>query len=242
MVQVFENLAKLSQAAADLFIQTARQSIAENGRFTVALTGGSSPTQLYKLLAQSPYLEQVNWEQIFVFWGDERWVPLDDDKSNAKMAFETLLNHVPIPEEQIFPMWATGVEPADFALQYAHSIQQVLGTSPQFDLILLGMGEDGHTASLFPGTPVLAEKSTGVVAYYLASQNMHRITLTAPIINQAKKIVVIAYGENKAHALYEVLKGEKNPTQYPAQLIQPESGEVIWLVDEGSSVLLSKSS
>ncbi|QNL50611.1 6-phosphogluconolactonase [Olivibacter sp. SDN3] len=235
MVKVFKNLDELSHAAATLFTQTAQQAIAERGRFTVALTGGSSPAHLYKLLTQSPYQEQIAWERVFVFWGDERWVPLEDDKSNAKMAFETLLNHVPIPREQLFPMWAAGVEPTEFAAQYARTIQQHVGASPQFDFVLLGMGEDGHTASLFPNTSVLQEKSKWVDAYYLAPQHMYRITLTAPILNQAKKIAVIVFGENKAQALYEVLKGKRNPAQYPAQLIQPQHGELIWLVDQAAN-------
>ncbi len=166
-----------------------------------------------------------------MFWGDERWVPLTDEKSNAKMAFETLLNHVPVPKNHIFPMWSED-EPEDFALKYEEQLRTYLGETPQFDLILLGMGDDGHTASLFPGTGVLQEQKRLVKAYYLSPQSMYRITLTAPCINAAKKIIFLVFGEKKAHALHEVLEGEYNPDKYPAQLIRPQNGEVLWLADE----------
>ncbi|KAA5542345.1 6-phosphogluconolactonase [Adhaeribacter rhizoryzae] len=239
MIQIFKDTQQLSQAAADLFVQAANEAVQEKGRFTVALTGGSSPIQMHQFLAQSPYREQVPWEQTYIFWGDERWVPLTDEQSNAKMALETLLNHVPIPKNQIFPMWGKQ-EPEIFAQQYEETLRQHLGqTEPSFDLILLGMGDDGHTASLFPGTAVLQEKEKWVVAYYLEPKQIYRITLTAPLINQAKKVVFITYGEKKADALYEVLEGRRNPEQYPSQLIQPQN-EAIWLVDEAAYRRLSQ--
>jgi len=236
MIHVFKNSAELSKAAAELFAQAAREAVRENGRFTVALTGGSSPVQLYTLLTQKPYVNQIPWEKLFVFWGDERWVPLTDDRSNYKMALDTLLSKVPVPASQIFPMWSKEASPEEFAQQYENQLhQQFNNSTPQFDLILLGMGDDGHTASLFPGTSVLAEKEKWVQAYYLEPQQMHRITLTAPIINQAKKILFLTYGEKKALALYEVLEGERNPTNYPSQLIQPQQGEAMWLVDDAAA-------
>jgi len=232
MIQIFKDIEQLSIAGAELFVQTAQKAIQENGRFTVALTGGSSPVKLYSLLAKKPYAQQIEWDKVFVFWGDERWVPLDDEKSNAKMAFEMLLNHVPVPRNQIFPMWSDQFTPEDFADEYVQSLQQQLGTSLQFDLILLGMGDDGHTASLFPGTDVLQEQSASVKAYYLAPQQMYRITLTAPLINQAKKIAFIVYGSNKAQVLHEVLTGNEELAKYPSQLIHPLNGETFWLLDE----------
>lgn len=240
MVHVFEDKAELSKKAADFFLKAAKKAVQEKGRFTVALTGGSSPVQLYKLLAQSPYLEQVPWEKTFVFWGDERWVPLTDDRSNAKMAMDTLLSQVPVPAEQVYPMWGNE-EPEEFAKQYEKQLQQHFnGKAPAFDLILLGMGDDGHTASLFPGTEVLQEESRWVQAYYLAPQSMHRITLTAPLLNQAEKILFMTFGESKAKALYEVLEGDRNIAQYPSQLIQPQNGEVHWFVDKAAASRLSK--
>lgn len=240
MIQLFENKDALSTAAAELFVRVAQQAVEETGRFTVALTGGSSPVQLYNMLAKSPYLEQVPWNKTFVFWGDERWVPLTDDRSNAKMAQEAFLDQVPVPKEQIHPMWADNTEPGEFARQYEELLQKHFGeSSPQFDLILLGMGDDGHTASLFPGTAVLHETERWVQAYYLEPQSMYRVTLTAPLINQAKNICFLTFGSNKAKALYEVLGGEQNPELYPSQLIQPIDGEVLWLVDESAAALLT---
>jgi 6-phosphogluconolactonase len=240
MITVFQDTNALSQAAAELFVQTARESVDKNGRFTVALTGGSSPVQLYHLLTHSPYVEQVPWAQTYIFWGDERWVPLTDERSNAKMAMDAFLNQVPVPKDQIYPMWGEG-EPEEFAHQYEKLLQQHFHQQvPQFDLILLGMGDDGHTASLFPGTPVLNETSRWVLAYYLTPQSMYRVTLTAPLINQARKIVFLTFGPNKANALYEVLEGNRNPEQYPSQLIQPQQGEVRWLVDEAAASRLTR--
>ncbi len=236
MVRKFNDLAQLNEAAAQLFIQTASEAIRENGRFSVALTGGSSPVELYRLLTTAPYRDAVDWERVFVFWGDERWVPLTDDRSNARMAFETLLNHLPVPKEQVFPMWADGISPDDFALGYEQTVRCHLEPHGRFDLVLLGMGADGHTASWFPHTGVLHEYDKWVAAYFLDAQDMYRITLTIPLVNQAAKVMVIAYGANKAEALYEVLRGERNIEQYPAQLLDvSEDGRVTWFVDEAAA-------
>lgn len=235
MLKRFSGLGRLNEEAAQLFIQTAKEAIEKNGRFTVALTGGSSPVELYKLLATPPYRDQVEWEQVFVFWGDERWVPIADERSNARMAFETLLTHVPVPKEQIFPMWADNTSPGEFARDYEQVLRQHFQSDGHFDLVLLGMGADGHTASWFPNTGVLYEYDKWVAAYYLNAQDMYRITLTVPLINQAVKVAVIAYGANKADALYEVLCGERNIEQYPAQLIDTAEGRVTWFVDEAAA-------
>ncbi|WP_069658371.1 6-phosphogluconolactonase [Arcticibacter eurypsychrophilus] len=238
MIGIYKNQQDLSKAAADLFTACAKDAITKRGSFTVALTGGNSPALLYTLLGDSPYQEEVEWDKVFIYWGDERWVPLDDEKSNARMAFDTLLNHVPIPHDHIYPMWEAGESPQLYAIKYEELLDLHV-TSGQFDLILLGMGEDGHTASLFPGTAVLQEKKKGVAAYYLAEQEMYRITLTAPLINKARTIVFMLYGSNKANALHEVLEGDRNIEKYPAQLIQPLDGEVHWLVDEAAAKKLA---
>lgn len=235
IIHEFGSLDEMNHAVAELFGQAANRAIGEKGQFTLALTGGSSPVQLYRILAREPYLEQVNWEKVFVFWGDERWVPLDDSRSNARMAFDTLLDHVPIPRGQVFPMWKGDKEPGQFAREYEIQLKLVLGEKGAFDLILLGIGEDGHTASLFPGTDVLEEKKDWVKAYYLEPQQMYRITLTAPLINRAKEIAFLAYGKNKALALREILEGERNYHQYPAQLIAPLEGKVSWFVDKAAA-------
>ncbi|KAF2080635.1 6-phosphogluconolactonase [Flavobacterium sharifuzzamanii] len=232
MVQIYNNTDEINTKAADLFVESAQKSIVANGKFTAVLTGGSSPAGIYKLLASDAYRNKIDWSKVYIFWGDERWVPLNDDLSNAKMSYSTLLSHVPIPQENIFEMYKDGVTPEDYAAEYEKSIRTVLGEEGKFDLILLGMGDDGHTASLFPGEAVLEEQTKWVDAYYLAPQKMYRITLTAPLINKAEKIVVVAFGEKKINALKEVTTGEYNPTLYPMQLIKPVSGELLFLVDK----------
>lgn len=235
MIQIYNTTDEINTTAADLFVSSAQKAIAEKGKFTAVLTGGSSPAGIYKLLASDDYKNKIDWNKVFIFWGDERWVPLNDDLSNAKMSYSTLLNHVSIPKENIFEMYKDGVKPEEYAVTYEQSIRKVLGEEGKFDLILLGMGDDGHTASLFPGEEVLKEETKWVDAYFLAPQNMHRITLTAPLINKAEKIVVVAFGEKKAPALKEVTKGEYNPTTYPMQLIKPVSGELLFLVDKAAA-------
>jgi len=238
MVKKFETLQQLNEEAAQLFVNAAQAAIATRGRFTVALTGGSSPAELYRLLASSPYREQIQWEQVYIFWGDERWVPLDDELSNARMAMETLLSHVPVPESQIFPMWAEGVSPDEFAHTYEQSLRHYLGPDGHFDLVLLGMGGDGHTASWFPHTGVLHEYEKWVAAYYLHAQDMYRITLTVPLVTRARQLAVIAYGSGKADALYEVLQGERNIEKYPAQLLPTADDQITWFVDTAAAARL----
>ncbi len=235
MIQIEQDPAKLGEVAAELFVKSAKAAIESKGKFNVALTGGSSPKGLYRLLAEEKYKSQVEWDKVFVFWGDERWVSLDDDQSNAGMAYEMLLDHVPVLKEHVFPMWAAGITPEARAQEYTGYLKKELGEEGVFDLILLGMGDDGHCASLFPGTAVLQEENKWVEGYFLKSKDIHRITLTAPLINKAKKIVFFVFGENKANALYEVLEGVRNPTEYPSQMIQPIAGDVQWLVDEAAA-------
>ncbi|WP_353181466.1 6-phosphogluconolactonase [Parapedobacter lycopersici] len=236
-IKQFSTIPELNLDLAALFAQAAKQAIAEKGHFTVALTGGSSPVGLYELLAKTPYREQVAWEHVYVFWGDERWVPLTDSRSNAKMSFETLLNHVPVPDEQVFPMWSDELDAIEFAVAYERLLKRYLGDEGVFDLILLGMGADGHTASWFPGTAVLDERAKWVDAYYLPSQEMYRVTLTVSLVNHAKQIAVVAYGANKAEALHQVLEGATNPQVYPAQLI--DARDVTWFVDQAAASKLT---
>src|SRR5690606_19437305 len=236
MLKKYSDLETLNREAAERFLQAGRSAVEKNGRFTVALTGGSSPVGLHRLLAAPPYRDEVPWEKTYVFWGDERWVPLDDERSNAGMAFETLLHHVPVPGDQIFPMRAEGTTAEAFAEGYEGTLRAHLGPEGRFDLVLLGMGPDGHTASWFPHTAVVHERDRWVAAYFLDAQDMNRITLTVPVINRAAQIAVIAYGANKADALYEVLEGERNPEEYPAQLIDmADDNRVVWFVDDAAA-------
>lgn len=218
-ITVFDDLDQLYKQAAETFAELSEKSIKEKGKFVVALSGGSSPKAIFKLLADE-YATRIDWSKIYFFWVDERWVPLNDDKSNAKMTFETLLDKVPVNRDHVFPMYKDNVLPEDFAKEYEAQIRNVLGDEGVFDFILLGMGDDGHTASLFPGEEILHEKEKWVDAYYLKPQEMFRITLTAPIINKAENILAVAFGETKRHALNEVVNGPYNPELYPMQLIE----------------------
>lgn len=223
-ITVFDNLDTLYKKAADTFVDLSKKAILKHNRFVVALSGGSSPKAIFNLLATQEYAEKIEWHKLYFFWVDERWVALDDEKSNAKMTFEALFNKVPVNKDHIFPMYKEGTLPEEYAKEYEQEIKNILGNEGVFDFILLGMGDDGHTASLFPGEKVLEENEKWVHAYYLKPQEMFRITLTAPIINKAENILVVAFGESKKHALNEVLNGEYNPTLYPLQLINRKEG------------------
>lgn len=237
-VKIVDDLDHLYKEAAELFSDLAKESIGQKGKFVVALSGGSSPKAIFELLATKEYSEKIDWKNIYFFWVDERWVPLDDDKSNAKMTFETLLNQVPVTKDHIFPMYKDGISPEAYAAEYENDIRTVLGEEGRFDLILLGMGDDGHTASLFPGEEILNENEKWVDAYYLAPQEMYRITLTAPIINKAENVLVITFGKSKKSALNEVLNGAYNPNLYPLQLIKPEKNELQILTTSETLVMV----
>lgn len=238
MLNILPSTNEIFKEAAKLFVAAANEAIGQKGYFTVALTGGSSPEGLYKLLSEDQYKSQIDWTKVLVFWGDERWVPLDNELSNAKMSQEALLKNVPVLSSNVFPMFEEGVEPEDFASAYDALLKEKLGDDGVMDLVLLGMGGDGHTASLFPGTAVLDEQEKWVAAYYLDAQQMYRVTLTAPFLNKARKIIVLTFGDAKAEALKEVLKGEYNPSLYPSQLLNPVQGELLFLVDEKAAKYL----
>ncbi|MBI4853404.1 MAG: 6-phosphogluconolactonase [Acidobacteria bacterium] len=225
--------------SADMFVALATQSIAARGQFTIALSGGSTPKGMYLLLASDAYRDRVDWNKVQLFWGDERSVSPDNDQSNYRMANQAMISKVPIPAENVHRMKAESEDIELAAKDYENILKQVLGFAdgeqPKFDLILLGMGDDGHTASLFPGTKALAEKERIVVVNWVEKFNTNRMTFTAPAINNARNIVFMAAGANKLQPLKEVLVGEKNPELYPSQLVQPTDGKLIWLVDEAAT-------
>lgn len=232
MVTIFKDPNELTAHAADIFISAAQDAIAAHGRFVVALTGGTSPKGIYQLLTTYQYQSKIDWSKVFIFWSDERWVLASDNRSNAKMAFENFLSHTPIPEENIFTMHKDGITAENYAAEYEQIIKRIAGKDGRFDLIMLGMGDDGHTASLFPGEAVLHEEHKWVDAYYLEPQSMYRITFTAPFINNAKQVMIVTFGKSKTNALREVLYGEYNPEKYPAQLIKPVNGKLHFLADK----------
>lgn len=235
MVNIYEDKDVLSQAAADNFVELAQKSIQKNGRFTVALSGGSSPRECYELLSTHDYKDRVEWDKVFVFWGDERYVPETDKRNNAKMAIDAFLSKVPIPDKNIFriPFAST---PEKSASEYDKMLHKFFkDQEPVFDLIHLGLGENGHTASLFPETDVLDEKDKWVSEVFVVEQDMYRVTLTEPVINKARNIVFLVYGENKAEIVYNVIAGPKRPREWPAQLINPVQGNLYWFLDEAAA-------
>lgn len=235
MVQIFNDLENLSQAAAEMFAELATRASASQGRFSVALSGGHTPRRLYEILAGAPYHDQICWEDVYIFWGDERCLPADDPRSNSQMARQTLLNHVPIPASHIHPI--LGDLPAALAAtHYEAELRDFFRVPPPaFDLILLGLGENAHTASLFPHTAVLGESERWVSDVYVAEQSMYRVTITTPLINQAREVIFLVSGAEKASALQSVLEGAYQPHEYPAQLIHPNGAHPTWLVDKAAA-------
>ncbi|MEP7258344.1 MAG: 6-phosphogluconolactonase [Flavitalea sp.] len=230
-INVFESGDEAVQALAHFFIDTAEKAIAYKGYFTVALSGGSSPKKLYELLA-TDYSDKTNWSKVLFFFGDERYVPLDHPDSNALMASKSLFEPLNIDASQIFAV-DTSLDPAAAAAKYMETILAHIPHHPvQFDLVLLGLGDDAHTASLFPGASVLKEKEATVKEVYLEDKKIFRITLTAPLINDAHHVAFLVYGQSKAHAINKVLEGEKNTQLYPAQMIHPSEGKLYWFLDK----------
>ena len=251
-VRVYQDAGEVALKAARYFARLADQYVVGSGRFTVALSGGSTPRAMFTLLAEAPFLDTVPWESIYFFWGDERTVPPDHPDSNYRMAHETLLSRVPAPAENIFRIPAELPDPERAADEYAATLVNFFtkqspgsGTAPlagvpRFDLIFLGMGPDGHTASLFPGTTALQVMDRTVVANYVDKFKTHRITLTAPVINNARNVTFVAAGTDKAEALAEVLEGDYQPELYPSQLIHPRQGSLLWMVDEAAAARLTQ--
>ena len=230
--------ADVAQRAAELFVRR-NQETRSSGRFTVALSGGSTPRAFHQLLASAPYRDQVDWSVTQFYWGDERNVGPDDPESNFRMARETLLDHVPIRDTQIHRVRTELADPAVVASQYEDELRQGFqvapGAAPRFDLIFLGMGADGHTASLFPHTAALTVRDRLVVANYVTKLDTWRITLTAPVLNAGSMIAFLVAGADKAEALAAVLEGPPNPDEYPSQLIAPDQGSLVWVVDDAAA-------
>lgn len=235
-LRIFKEYDTLSFAAAEIFVRAGADAIKARSRFLVALSGGNTPSGLYRTLASEAFRNQVDWQKTFVFWGDERCVPPDDEGSNYHQADEILLSHVPIPRENILRVKGELV-PYEAAHAYAQTLKEFADPElewPRFDLVLLGMGADGHTASLFPGSKVEVNSSTLAVNADYESRPAERVTLTPPVINSARKVMFLVTGEDKAEVLSQVLSKESMAERLPAQRIHPADGELIWLVDEAA--------
>jgi 6-phosphogluconolactonase len=244
-VRILADANALAETAALEFLDAAQKAVQAKGTFTVALAGGSTPKVLYGLLATNPLLQaKVPWQKIQFFFGDERHVPPDDPESNFRMASEAMFSKAPIKVQQVHRIHAENSSVDEAAAEYENelraSFQLKPGEFPRFDLILLGMGPEGHTASLFPGTKALQEKQRLVAGNWVGKLYTERITLTPPVLNNAARVMFLVHGAEKAPALKAVLEGPYEPDQLPAQIIHPENGSVLWLLDPTASSMLAQ--
>lgn len=234
-LHISQDIDSLSHDIAKWLIADIQKVLNKADCYTISLSGGNTPKELYTLLAETPYRNQIDWEKIHIFFGDERYVPFDDDRNNGKMAYETLLRHVPIPEKQIH-YFNTTFSPEQSAQEYSKLLHVYYdGKAHTFDLVLLGMGDDGHTLSLFPGTAVIHENKKWVKAYFVEKLNMYRITLTVPVVIQSSSVAFLAAGEKKAVTLEEVIEGKYNPDKYPSQIIKPLNNNLHWFLDKAAA-------
>ncbi len=239
-VRVLPDVAALSRAAADEFLRAARSAIDKSGLFTVALSGGSTPKAIFGLLAvdEAAGRNKLAWDKVQIFFGDERHVPPDHSDSNYRMANEALLSKVPLPPANVHRVRAE-LDAVRAAAEYERELRSAFGSLtgeiPRFDLIMLGMGPDGHTASLFPGSAALKEQGAFVSANWVEKFNSHRITFTFPLLNAAAEIMFVAGGADKADMLRNVLCGDPSSRTYPAQDVRPATGRLLWLVDEAAA-------
>jgi 6-phosphogluconolactonase len=242
-VRILADANSIAQTAAAEFLEAAQQAVGEKGSFSVALAGGSTPKALYGLLATNPLLQaKVPWSKIQFFFGDERHVPPTDEESNFRMAEEAMLGKAPVDPKQVHRIKGEKRDAAQAAEEYEQDLRASFrlqaGEFPLFDLVLLGMGPEGHTASLFPGTKALKEERRLVVSNWVGKLFTDRITLTPPVLNNAARVIFMAHGAEKAPALKAVLEGPYEPDQLPAQIIRPENGRVLWLVDPTAASML----
>ena len=244
-IETADNLETLAQRAARRFYEAVERAVAdqERRRFLVALSGGSTPRALHQSLV-AHYRDLIPWDRVQVFWSDERCVPPDDVESNYRMARETLLEQVPLPTANIHRMPGERKDYDAAAADYAAELRRVSGVAPEaaprFDLILLGIGPDGHTASLFPGSPALRESSRLVVANRGTKPPPQRLTFTYPLLNNARQVMFLVAGEEKAEALRDVLSGQASIEERPAVGVRPAAGEVIWMVDRAAMRLVEQ--
>lgn len=230
---IAEDTEALARHAAGWLADYIQEVLLKRNRFTIALSGGGTPKKLYRWLASATFKNKIDWKQLHVFWGDERFVPFTDDSNNAKMAFDELLSQVPVPENQVHVM-QTDIDPDLSAAAYEHLLHRYFDKQLYtFDLVLLGLGDNSHTLSLFPGYDnIVFEKESWVKAFWLEEQGMYRITLTSPVVNNAGRIAFLVSGSEKSAALQHVISGRYDPARYPAQVIRPLNGELYWFVDK----------
>lgn len=234
-LHISKDIGSLSVSFADWLVIYIKEVLLKQDRFTIALSGGNTPKRLYQILASDNYKKKIAWDRLHFFWGDERFVPSTDDRNNAKMAFDELLDHVPVIREHIHVM-QTDTDPMVSASGYEKLLHTYFDNKPHsFDLVLLGLGDNAHTLSLFPGYEVVTEQAKWVSAFYLEEQEMYRITLTAPVVNRSARVAFLVSGGDKAAAVYHIIASEHEPDLYPGQIIQPFNGELYWFCDEAAA-------
>jgi len=240
-IHVLPDSEAISHRAAFLFVKAAKDAIDRSTRFVVALSGGSTPRRLYTLLGSAEYSPQIDWQKVHIFWVDERCVPKDHEESNFKTVFDRLLSKVPLPDGNIHRIRGEE-EPDQAARDYEEDLQRFFGMSelPMFDLVILGMGEDGHTASLFPGSKSLEENDRLAVPVYLEKPHRDRITLTFLVLNNADQILFLISGRSKAAVLSEIIEAGHQKDPYPAGLINPIHGTLLWLIDQEAAGQLKR--
>jgi len=239
-IKIYPDKEALFSASSDLLISAMRQAVMTHRVCTVALSGGNTPRGVYRHLAIASVHYRIPWQKIHLFWGDERVVPPDHEESNYRMVKETLLDHISIPPGNVHRIKAElGADVA--AEEYADELKRFFKTSlPEFDIILLGLGTDGHTASLFPETPILEEKEKPVNKVFASAYNSWRISLTLPVINRARQIIFLASGENKSEIIREIFTLDKPSRKFPASLVSPQKGDILWMLDEAAASRLER--
>lgn len=239
-LKVFPTIDTLNRAVASFIIDTANKAVKKKGTFVIAFSGGQTPMALYSLLAQAPFREQIPWKATSVFWCDERCVPETDIMNNAHKAKLVLLDRVNIPAENIHPV-LVNLSPAEAACEYEKEIKNFFkGEMPCFDIILLGVGENGHTASLFHGSKAIDEHEEGIREVYVEEENMFRVTMTAALINRALNILFLVTGKKKAEITEAIFSDSSLPDKYPAQLIKPVNGKLFWFADKAAASLIKQ--
>lgn len=240
-VVVVSDLEDLCDKAAERVARFITDRVQARGRAAIVLSGGATPRRLYERLATGTYQKAIPWGQVYLFWGDERCVPPDHPDSNYKMAYDTLITKVPIPKENIHRMHAERSDLREAALEYEETLRTFFGLFgegwPRFDLALLGMGADGHTASLFPGSPALAEKERWVAATYIEKLKVYRMTLTPPVFNHSAQVIFLVAGKEKAPVMKELFIADRRSKRFPFQEIRPHEGKLIFLLDQDAASL-----
>jgi 6-phosphogluconolactonase len=242
--EIFRDSDELARDVAEQFVQISENAIDQRGHAIIALAGGSTPKRLYELLATDEYQNRIRWNQIHFFLGDERYVPLEHEDSNFRMIKESLLDHVPTPEENVHPV-PTNLDAAEAALAYEQEIRRIMGvehqdTLPALDLVLLGIGDDGHTASLFPGTVALQEHERLVTENWVPQQDSMRISFTIPLLQAARKTILMATGSNKCEAIQRTIEGERNIEETPCQILHDADGAVTFALDNAAAARLDR--